>query len=161
VTRRGWLLFSALCVLWGIPYLLIKVAVRELSPASLVFLRTAIGAALLLPVAWWRGELRPLAARWRAVVAFAVAELAVPWVFLADAERRITSSLAGLLIAAVPLVGVVVSAVSGGAERAGGRRGNAVGECHRQRERGQQRDLGGGRGRATHRSLARACMRSR
>ncbi len=44
MTRRGWLLFSALCVIWGVPYLLIKVAVRDISPAALVFLRTALGA---------------------------------------------------------------------------------------------------------------------
>ena len=123
MTRRGWLLFTTLCVLWGIPYLLIKVAVRDLTPATLVFLRTAIGALLLLPVALRRGALRPLLPHWRAVLAYTVAELAVPWVLLADAERRLSSSLAGLLVAAVPLAGVAVSALSGGRERADGRRG--------------------------------------
>ncbi len=123
MTRRGWLLFTTLCVLWGIPYLLIKVAVRDLTPATLVFLRTAIGTLLLLPVALRRGALRPLLPHWRAVLAYTVAELALPWVLLADAERRISSSLAGLLVAAVPLAGVAVSALSGGRERADGRRG--------------------------------------
>ena len=123
MTRRGWLLFTILCVLWGIPYLLIKVAVRELTPATLVFLRTAIGALILLPVALRRGALRPLLPHWRAVLAYTVAELAVPWVLLADAERRLSSSLAGLLVAAVPLAGVAVSALSGGRERVDGRRG--------------------------------------
>jgi drug/metabolite transporter (DMT)-like permease len=123
VTRRGWVLFTTLCVLWGIPYLLIKVAVRELTPATLVFLRTAIGALLLLPVALRRGALRPLLPHWRAVLAYTVAELAVPWVLLADAERRLSSSLAGLLVAAVPLAGVGVSVLSGGGERVDGRRG--------------------------------------
>jgi len=123
VTRRGWLLFTILCVLWGIPYLLIKVAVRDLTPATLVFLRTAIGTLILLPVALRRGALRPLLPHWRAVLAYTVAELALPWVLLADAERRLSSSLAGLLVAAVPLAGVAVSALSGGRERVDGRRG--------------------------------------
>ena len=103
VTRRGWWLFVGLALIWGIPYLLIKVAVRELTPASLVFVRTAIGAALLLPVAIGRGNLRALLPRWRPVVLFTVVELAIPWLLLSDAERRVSSSLAGLVVASVPL----------------------------------------------------------
>ena len=64
MTRRGWLLFLALSVIWGIPYLLIKVAVRELTPASLVFLRTALGTLLLLPAVMKNGNLRALLPRW-------------------------------------------------------------------------------------------------
>ena len=122
MTRRGWLLFVALCLIWGVPYLLIKVAVRELTPASLVFLRTAIGAALLLPVAVARGDLRALLPRWRPILLFTVVELAVPWFLLSDAERRLTSSLSGLLVASVPLVGVVAARLSGAPEPLGGRR---------------------------------------
>lgn len=123
MTRRGWLLFLALCVIWGIPYLLIKVAVRELTPASLVFLRTAIGAAVLLPfVLRSGGNLRALLPRWRPIVLFTVAELAIPWLLLSDAERRLSSSLAGLLVASVPLVGVVIARLSGVPEPLGGRR---------------------------------------
>jgi drug/metabolite transporter (DMT)-like permease len=123
VTRRGWLLFIALCVIWGIPYLLIKVAVREISPASLVFLRTAIGALVLLPVmVVSRSNLRALLPRWRPIVLFTVVELAIPWLLLSDAERRLTSSLAGLLVASVPLVGVVLARMSGVPEPLGGRR---------------------------------------
>jgi drug/metabolite transporter (DMT)-like permease len=70
------------------------------------------------------GQLRALLPRWRAVALYTVAEVAVPWVLLSDAERRLPSSLAGLLVAAVPLVGVGVSALSGGPghERLAGRR---------------------------------------
>ncbi len=127
--RRGWWLFGLLCVIWGIPYLLIKVAVAEISPATLVFLRTALGAALLLPLAIRRGELRSLLPHWRPIVAFTVVEMGVPWFLLSDAERHLSSSLAGLLIAAVPLVGAALSVVTGGKERFGGRRlvGLAVG----------------------------------
>lgn len=123
MTRRGGLLFAALCVIWGLPYLLIKVAVRDLTPASLVFLRTSIGALLLFPLALRRGAVRPLLPRWGAVIAYTVAEIGVPWIFLSDAERRLSSSLSGLLVAAVPIVGAVLSTVSGGRERFDGRRG--------------------------------------
>jgi drug/metabolite transporter (DMT)-like permease len=117
-----------MCVIWGIPYLLIRVAVREVTPATLVFLRTAVSAALLLPLAAHRGELRPVFLRWRMVAVFAVIEIAVPWVLLSSAERRVSSSLAALLIAATPFVGVAL-AVATGTERFDTRRlvGFAVG----------------------------------
>ena len=108
-----------MCVIWGVPYLMIRVAVRELAPVTLVFLRTAIGAALLVPFAAWRSELRPLVARWWPLLAYTVIEVVFPWVLLARAETKLTSSLTGLLIAAVPLVGAVVVAVTGSRERQG------------------------------------------
>ncbi len=111
MTRRGWILFSTMCVLWGIPYLLIKVAVEDLSPPVIVLARTGIGALVLLPIAAAKGYLRPLLPRWRWLVAFAVLEIAGPWLLLTDAERYLTSSLTGLLIAAVPMVAAVASLV--------------------------------------------------
>jgi drug/metabolite transporter (DMT)-like permease len=122
MTRRGALLFAAMCVIWGIPYLMIRVAVRELAPVTLVFLRTGIAALLLMPFAALRGELRPLLGYWRPLVAYTAIEVAIPWVLLAEAETRLSSSLTGLLIAAVPLVGAVVVAVTGTRERQGSRR---------------------------------------
>jgi drug/metabolite transporter (DMT)-like permease len=122
MTRRGAVLFGAMCLIWGVPYLMIRVAVRELAPVTLVFLRTAIGAALLAPFAAWRRELRPLVTRWWPLVAYTVIEVVIPWVLLARAETKLTSSLTGLLIAAVPLVGAVVVAITGSRERQGGRR---------------------------------------
>jgi drug/metabolite transporter (DMT)-like permease len=122
MTRRGVLLFAAMCVIWGIPYLMIRVAVRELAPVTLVFLRTAVGAALLLPFAARRGALGPLARHFRPLLAFSVIEVAIPWVLLARAETKLTSSLTGLLIAAVPLVGALVVTLTGARERQGGRR---------------------------------------
>jgi drug/metabolite transporter (DMT)-like permease len=122
LSRRGALLFAAMCVIWGIPYLMIRVAVRELAPVTLVFLRTALAALLLTPMAAVRGELRPLLARWRPLFAYTAVEVAIPWVLLARAETKLTSSLAGLLIAAVPLVGALVVTVTGERERLGGRR---------------------------------------
>lgn len=117
MSRRGLLLFAALCVIWGIPYLLIRVAVRELSPAFLVFSRTAIGALLLLPLAARRGELRVLLPAWRPILLFTAVEIAVPWLLLSRAEERLASSLTGLLVAAVPLF----AAAAGSAHRPEGR----------------------------------------
>jgi drug/metabolite transporter (DMT)-like permease len=118
MSRRSWLLFAVMCVIWGIPYLLIRVAVRDLTPGTLVFARTAIGGIVLLPVALRSGGLReafgPVLRRWRPLVAFTVIEVAIPWLMLSDAETKLSSSLTGLLIAAVPLAGVIAVAVSGG-----------------------------------------------
>ena len=122
MTRRGLVLFAAMCVIWGIPYLMIRVAVRELTPATLVFLRTALAALLLLPIAAARGELRPLLRAWRPLLLYTAIEVAIPWVLLARAETKLTSSLTGLLIAAVPLVGAVVVTMTGDRERLGRRR---------------------------------------
>ena len=114
MTRRGWTLFAVMCVLWGMPYLLIKVAVEELAPAQLVLLRTGLAAAVLLPYAAWRGQLRPVLAHWRPLLVFTALELAVPWLLLASAEQELSSSLTGLLVAAVPLVAAFAGRLSGG-----------------------------------------------
>jgi hypothetical protein len=106
-----------MAVIWGIPYLLIKIAVGEVTPASLVLLRTAFGAALLLPIAATRGWLTPLLPYWRWVIAYTVVEVSLPWFLLSDAERRLSSSLTGLLIAAVPLIGAVLQRLTRGDER--------------------------------------------
>jgi drug/metabolite transporter (DMT)-like permease len=115
MSRRGAMLFAAMCVIWGVPYLMIRVAVRELAPATLVFARTVIGTLVLLPFAL-RTEWRPLARRWVPLLAYTVIEVAIPWVLLAHAETQLSSSLTGLLLAAVPLVGAVVVTLSGQAQ---------------------------------------------
>jgi drug/metabolite transporter (DMT)-like permease len=111
------MLFAAMCVIWGIPYLLIKVAVEDVSPAMLVLARTSIAALLLLPIAAARDELRPVLRRWPLVAAFAAVEIALPWVLLGWAETRISSSLTALLISATPLVGTAIAVAPGGRER--------------------------------------------
>ncbi len=108
MSKRGWLLFSAMSVIWGIPYLFIKVALEELSPPFLVFARTAIAAAILLPIAVHRGIVRDALAYWQPLLAFAAIEIGLPWLLLNDAERHMTSSMAGLLLASVPLVSTLV-----------------------------------------------------
>jgi drug/metabolite transporter (DMT)-like permease len=117
MSRRGLLLFMAMCVIWGIPYLFIRVAVSELTPATLVFLRTGIAALVLVPIALSQGGLRPLLERWPALIAFAVIEVGVPWLLLSSAEQRISSSMTGLLISAVPLVATVIAFGFGNRDR--------------------------------------------
>ncbi|GAA3236295.1 hypothetical protein GCM10020256_54840 [Streptomyces thermocoprophilus] len=115
--------FSLMGVVWGIPYLMIKVAVDELSPSMVVFVRCAVGAALLLPFALRQGGLgRTVAAHWRPMLAFACIEIIGPWFTLTDAERHLSSSTAGLLIAGVPIVGVVLARFFGAREHLGARR---------------------------------------
>ncbi|HWG25708.1 DMT family transporter [Actinospica sp.] len=110
MTRRAWLLFAAMGVIWGIPYLMIKVVVDAgVSPGFLVFARTAIGAVLLLPVAIRQGAVRPALAQWKPVLAFAAIELGVTWYLLNSAEEKLNSSVVALLIAMVPLIGTLIA----------------------------------------------------
>jgi drug/metabolite transporter (DMT)-like permease len=119
MTRRGLLLFVAMCLIWGIPYLFIRIAVSEITPATLVFLRTSVAAIVLLPIAVRRGGFRELFDKWRPLVLFALIEIGVPWLSISTAEQQISSSLAGLLISAVPLVGVMIAPLFGNRERFG------------------------------------------
>lgn len=123
MTARGWFLFSLMGVVWGIPYLMIKVAVDDLSPSMVVFTRCALGALLLLPFAIRGGGLiRTVRTHWLPMLAFACIEIMGPWFTLTDAERHLSSSTAGLLIAGVPIVGVLLARFFGDAERLGVRR---------------------------------------
>ena len=119
VNRRAALLFLALGLAWGIPYLLIKIAVGELPPSTLVLSRTALAALILLPLALARNEVVPVLRRWRPVLAYSVIEIVLPWLFLTRAEQHLPSSTTGLLITAVPIAGVLVARVSGRAETLG------------------------------------------
>ena len=127
MTRRGWVLFAAMCVLWGIPYLLIKVAVAEVSVAVLVFARTALGALVLLPLAARPGAVTVVRAHWRALLVFALVEIIGPWALLSDAERVLDSSLTGLLVAAVPIIAVLAGRLAGDTERLGPLRWTGLG----------------------------------
>ena len=122
MSRRGLALFAAMCVIWGIPYLLIKVALGGLTPISLVFTRVVLGAVLLVPIALTRVDFRPVLQRWGWIAAYTIIEMGVPWVLLSTAEQRISSSLSGLLVSTVPLIGVVIGLVTRSGERHGWRR---------------------------------------
>lgn len=117
--RRATTLFLALGLAWGIPYLLIKVSVEEISPSMLVFSRTALAAAILLPIALAKGGVLPALRHWRALGVYTVVEIAIPWLLLGRAEQDLPSSTTGLLIAAVPLAGVGLAFATGRSERLG------------------------------------------
>jgi len=102
MSPRGWALFAAVSVVWGVPYLFIKLAVEDLSPGFVAWSRVALGALVLLPIAWRTGALRGLPLRW--LTAFALFEITIPFPLIAFGEQRVSSSLAAILIAAVPLV---------------------------------------------------------
>ena len=103
MSLRGWTTFAVLCVIWGVPYFFIKLALEELSPMVVAWTRIALAAAVLIPIAWQRGVLRPAMAHKGAICVFAIAELVFPFSLIAIGEQWISSSLAGILIATVPL----------------------------------------------------------
>lgn len=113
VSRRGWLLYAAMAVLWGIPYLFIKEAVDTISPAAVVAGRTLLGAAVLLPIAIHRRALRPALRVWPWVLAFAAIEMAGPFFLLSHAEQTLPSGTTGLLVATVPLFAAIIALLRG------------------------------------------------
>lgn len=117
MTRRGFLLFASLGIIWGIPYLFIKIAVAELSPEFLVLARTVIAAALLLPIAARHRAIAPVLRRWKPLLAFALFEIVLAWYFINAAEQTLSSSTVGLLLATIPLVAMVVAFVGGRRDR--------------------------------------------
>jgi len=119
VSRRGWVMFAAMSVIWGLPYLLIKVAVGGVSVPVLVLARVSVGMLLLLPIALRRREFAALKPVWHWVALFALVEIILPWFVLAEAERGISSSLAGLLIASVPIILAVLGLLIRSGERLG------------------------------------------
>ncbi len=122
MTRKGWLLFIAMSVLWGIPYLFIKIAVLELDPTVVVFARVGIAAVVLLPIAIHQKMLQQIRKHWLAVAAFACVQIAGPFVLIASGEQHITSSLTSLLIAADPLLVVLFALRLDRSERVTGMR---------------------------------------
>lgn len=113
MNRRGLILFVALGVVWGLPYLLIKIAVEDLSIPMVVFSRLFFATLVLLPVVLARRQLGALRGHMRWVLVFAFVEMTVPWWLLTYAETHLTSSLTGLLIATVPLIAVVLAKIVG------------------------------------------------
>jgi drug/metabolite transporter (DMT)-like permease len=113
MTWRVGLTFGVLCVIWGLPYFFIKLALTEVPPVGVAWARIALGAAVLLPVAWKRGTLPAVLQHKRAVCAFAFAELVGPFFLISLGERWVSSSFAGILIATVPLMVIVLAPLFG------------------------------------------------
>jgi drug/metabolite transporter (DMT)-like permease len=110
VTRRAWVAFAVASLIWGVPYLFIEIAVRHgVTPPALAWGRVTLGALVLLGLAWRAGTLRTLRGRWRWLLAYAVAEICIPFPMLAFGEQRVPSSLAAIMVATVPLIGAILA----------------------------------------------------
>ncbi|WP_433562630.1 DMT family transporter [Nocardia sp. CA-151230] len=109
MSKRGWLLFLGMGVIWGVPYAMIRVAVRDFDPVFVAFGRTLLGALVLLPIALSTRVLRPALRHWHWVLVYTIVEITGPWLLIGRAETRLTSSTVGLLIAAVPLIAIVLT----------------------------------------------------
>jgi drug/metabolite transporter (DMT)-like permease len=110
MTRRAWLAFAAVSVLWGIPYLFIKYAEQGgLTPTTIAWGRVTVAAAILLALAWRGGTLPALRGRWGWLAAYAFFEVVIPFPMIAIGEQHVASSLTAIIIASVPLIGTVLA----------------------------------------------------
>jgi drug/metabolite transporter (DMT)-like permease len=118
MSRRAWPLFAAMALIWGVPYMFIKIAVDGgAPPADVAWARVTLAAVVLLVLAARSGALRSLRGRWRWVAAYGIVEIAVPFPLIAFGEQRIPSSMAAIMIASVPLLLALVSLRYGRVER--------------------------------------------
>ncbi len=113
MTRRSWILFGLVGVLWGIPYLFVKVAVQDFSPPVIVFGRTIIGAAILIPLAIHEKSLMAALRGIKYVIPYAFLEMVGPWILITTAQQKITSGLTGLLVATVPIWATIMTSLFG------------------------------------------------
>jgi len=105
MSARAWLAFASVSVLWGIPYLFIRVADDGgMPPLFLAWTRICLAAIVVCVMAWRAGVLRSLRGHGRLLLAYAVLEIAVPFPLIAAGERDVASSLAAIIIASVPLL---------------------------------------------------------
>jgi drug/metabolite transporter (DMT)-like permease len=123
MSARAWTAFAAVSTLWGIPYLFIKVAVDDgVPPVFLAWVRITLAAIVLLGLAYRAGVLGPVRDRLRDVAAYAVIEITLPFPLIAEGERHVSSSLAAILISAVPMIVALLALRFDPGERATGRR---------------------------------------
>ena len=122
MTRKGWLLFIAMSVFWGIPYFFIKIAILELNPSVVVFARAAIAACILIPIAIRGKMVRPLLRHWPIVLLFSIIHMTGAFLLISYGEQHVPSSLTSLLIAANPLIVALLALGFDKSERVNGPR---------------------------------------
>lgn len=125
--RRAWLLLVVLGAIWGASYLFIKIGLRDLSPAMIAFLRVALAAAVLVPLAAWQGGLRGLRASAGMLVLLGAVQAAGPFLLIALGEEEISSSLAGILVSSTPLFTALLAIWVDHEERSTGSRMAGIG----------------------------------
>jgi drug/metabolite transporter (DMT)-like permease len=113
VSRKSLFYFLLVGFLWGIPYLLMKVAVEEIPPSAIVAGRTLIGAAILIPVALYRKTFKGAVLGFKYVAFYALLEMIGPWILISTAQKKIDSGLAGLLISTVPIFAAIITSLRG------------------------------------------------
>ena len=116
MSRRNLILFILAGFLWGIPYLFIRVAVDPdtgFSPAIVVFIRVFIGALILIPISIYDRSLFAAIKGWKYIAVYALYEMVIPWILIGTAEQSISSGLAGLLVASVPIFSTIITSLYG------------------------------------------------
>ena len=103
MSRKGWALFGLVGVLWGVPYLFMKVAVEELATPVIVFSRLFIGAVVLIPLALHQKAIRPALKYWPYIALYAILEMVIPWTLITNAQKALSSGVVALLVATVPI----------------------------------------------------------
>ncbi len=124
--RRNWTLLLILAAIWGSSYLFINIGLREFSPAMVVFIRVALGAAVLVPIAWRRGALAGARPFWALLIVLALVQMVGPFLLIAEGQQQISSSLAGVLVGSVPIFGAILAIFFDQEERSDGLRGVGV-----------------------------------
>ena len=121
MSRRSWILLGTLSALWGASYLFIKVALEDdVAPAVIVFVRTALAALVLLPLAWRTRALAGVRENASAILVLAVVQMGGPLLLIAVGEQEISSSLTGILVATAPIFTFLLAFTLEGEERASG-----------------------------------------
>ena len=109
MSSRTWAMLFALSLLWGCSFPFVKVAVAGVPPMTLVLVRVAIAAAMLLPVIGLAREKFPRGrALWGGFFAMALLNNLIPWTLSVWAQQFVPSALAAIMNAATPLLSVVV-----------------------------------------------------
>lgn len=113
MSKAGWGRFLLLGLLWGMPYLFLKVAVVEISPSVIVFSRVLIGVLICLPIALKGNNLKVASKYWPFLILYSITEMIGPWYLITHAEKEITSGLTGLLVATVPIWSAILASIFG------------------------------------------------
>ena len=103
MSRKGWGLFALVGVLWGVPYMFMKIAVEELAVPVIVFSRLLIGALVLIPLAFHQKTITAALEYWPYIAFYAVLEMVIPWTLITTAQKDLSSGVVALLVATVPI----------------------------------------------------------
>jgi drug/metabolite transporter (DMT)-like permease len=118
-------LLAIVAAIWGSSYLFIKVAVEEVEPTAMMFLRLVLASAVLVPILFWRfgrreavGEMRQLG--WWKAFAIGFLNAAFPFTLIAWGEKYVDSGVAAIANASVPIFVVLLALRFNPSERVGG-----------------------------------------